>query len=74
MNYNTNNRKVRGKLIAASLLSVSGLALMASPAHAQEVTETEEEADKETIIVTGSRLNRDPNLGSPSPVVSVASL
>ncbi|MEO0590040.1 MAG: TonB-dependent receptor [Pseudomonadota bacterium] len=70
MNYNTNMRS-RAKLLTASFLSVSGLALMATPAYAQELTETEEAVDEEKIIVTGTRLKRDPNLGSPSPVVAI---
>ena len=70
MSYNTKTPS-RSKFVTASLLSVSGLALMASPVQAQELTETEEEADEEQIIVTGTRLKRDPNLGSPSPVVAI---
>ncbi|MEM6827220.1 MAG: TonB-dependent receptor, partial [Pseudomonadota bacterium] len=45
---------------------------MASPVQAQDITDgpdAETEPD-ETIIVTGSRLKRDPNLGSPSPIVA----
>ena len=71
MIYSTNQRN-RRSLLAASLMSVSGLALMASPVQAQDITDgpdAETEPD-ETIIVTGSRLKRDPNLGSPSPIVA----
>ena len=70
MNYNTNKRG-RAKLLAATILSVSGVALMAAPVHAQEAGEAEESVDEEKIIVTGTRLKRDPNLGSPSPIVAV---
>lgn len=39
--------------------------MLTTPAFAQESD------DGDTIVVTGSRLQRDPNLGSPSPVTSI---
>lgn len=51
-----------------------GLALAATPAFAQdaEVTTQEgEEAESRAIVVTGSRLNVNPNLTSVSPVLAV---
>ncbi|MEM6908745.1 MAG: TonB-dependent receptor [Pseudomonadota bacterium] len=61
----------RISVVSAALLSASMMALMAAPVRAQEVEEQAEEVDDEVIIVTGTRLNRDANLGSPSPIVSV---
>lgn len=61
----------RISVASAALLSASMMALMAAPVQAQEVEEQAEEVDDEVIIVTGTRLNRDANLGSPSPIVSV---
>ncbi|MEM9667949.1 MAG: TonB-dependent receptor [Pseudomonadota bacterium] len=64
---------LRERLLATSLLAVM---LGAAPAVAQDperVTETEveDEAVQETITVTGSRLNTNPNLIAASPVLSV---
>jgi outer membrane receptor protein involved in Fe transport len=70
MTANTTKRS-RTRLLTASLLSVSSLAVMASPAFAQDITSEEPEAEKEQIVVTGTRLNRDPNLISPSPIVAI---
>jgi len=48
-----------------------GLALAATPSFAQD-TETEETAEENTIFVTGSRLNVNPNLEGAAPVLSVS--
>jgi len=73
MNYNLNNT-ARKTCLTASLVSVSSLALMATPTLAQEAPPSvDEEVEQEAIIVTGSRLKRDPNLGSASPIVSIDS-
>lgn len=47
-----------------------GLALAATPSFAQDA-ETEEAAEDNAIIVTGTRLNVNPNLEGASPVISV---
>lgn len=47
-----------------------GLALAATPSFAQD-TETEEEEN--AIVVTGSRLNVNPNLEGAAPILSVSS-
>ncbi|WP_438726488.1 TonB-dependent receptor domain-containing protein [Parasphingorhabdus sp. DH2-15] len=58
-------------LIGSSVLAMSAM-LMAGTAHAQDVTPDEEdEALEDAIVVTGSRIARDPNLGSPAPVLTV---
>ena len=52
-----------------------GLALAASPAFAQDVdvtTAEEEETEDRGIVVTGSRLNLNPNLEGAAPVLSVS--
>ncbi|MEE4199819.1 TonB-dependent receptor domain-containing protein [Erythrobacter sp.] len=55
-----------------------GIALAASPAFAQdaevvEVTTVEDEGEVNAIVVTGTRLNVNPNLRSVSPVLAVSS-
>ena len=72
MNCNTNHPS-RTKLIAASLLSVSSLALMAMPVHAQQTVETEEAEDEEekVIFVTGSRIAVDSTTSAASPIIVV---
>ena len=62
----------RSSLLCASLLS--GCIFTAAPALAQDIDAApgvEVDEEDEVIVVTGSRLRRDPNLGSPSPVVSI---
>lgn len=77
-----NSQKFKRNLLSASLLS--GLSALCLPAlaHAEEVQSvpvdvTSDSDDLQqtdtpsTITVTGSRLRRDSNLDSPSPVVSI---
>ncbi len=60
----------RRSLLGATLLS--GVALIPLPAAAQEAPVLiEDNPEVGEIIVTGSRLRRDPNLGSASPVVTI---
>jgi len=65
----------RRTIINAALLSVSATALLGAPAKAQDLSIEEGAEDsyveREDIVVTGSRLRRDPNLGSASPIVTV---
>ncbi|MEM7687723.1 MAG: TonB-dependent receptor [Pseudomonadota bacterium] len=68
MTYNTQRRTRKG-LVAASLMSVSGLALMAAPAMAQD-QETEEEEDQ-VIVVTGSRIALESPTEAASPITIV---
>jgi len=70
------NIPFRTLLLTSSLLSVSSIALMSAPLHAQDLSVVDEnviggEVDEKELVVTGSRLRRDPNLGSPSPIVTV---
>ncbi len=69
MKYTLENRG-RAKLLSASLLSVSGLALMATPLQAQVLPSTGEDEPKEEkrIVVTGSRIATDATTASASPV------
>lgn len=69
MSYNTNHRS-RRRLLTASLLSVSGLALMTTPLHAQESITSQNEAPEEEkrIVVTGSRISVDSTTDLESPV------
>ncbi|MCQ8847740.1 TonB-dependent receptor [Alteromonas stellipolaris] len=56
-------------LLASAI--ASALALNAGLAQAQEDAEVKEQ-DVEKVLVTGSRIARDPNLASPSPVQSIS--
>ena len=53
----------------AALMGVAAVALMAVPAVAQEQDSDEDDQ----IIVTGSRLNVNPNLTAAQPVLSISS-
>lgn len=75
----SNNKLIRRTLLSTTLLS--GLVAL-SPAAAADDAEAESEVlaaaaaaaeapGEEAIVVTGSRLRRDSNLDSPSPVVSI---
>ncbi|WP_226700282.1 TonB-dependent receptor domain-containing protein [Qipengyuania gaetbuli] len=61
--------------LSAGSLSVA-LAMVAAPAFAQDADVTDTAASEEAapaIIVTGTRLNANPNLESAAPVLSVSS-
>ena len=54
------------------LLSASVLTTAVSMAHAQDAETGEDETSvQETVIITGSRIQRDPNVGAPVPVQSI---
>ena len=56
---------------AALLAAVSA---MPFAAQAQDLPDQDEAAEEEqTIVVVGSRIARDPNIGSPAPVISIGS-
>lgn len=56
------------------LLSASVLSTSIGLAHAQDAPAADEETSvQETVVITGSRIQRDPNLGAPVPVQSVSS-
>ncbi|MEO1729818.1 MAG: TonB-dependent receptor [Pseudomonadota bacterium] len=69
MNYDTKSYG-RARLLAASLLSASSIALMTVPAHAQDSITTEDEPaeEEERIVVTGSRIAVDSTTSLESPV------
>ncbi|MEM6625872.1 MAG: TonB-dependent receptor [Pseudomonadota bacterium] len=56
------------KVLVRSVAAASMLSAYQGVAVAQE---TDEESVQSTIVITGSRIARDPNLGSPVPVQSV---
>ncbi|OYY63311.1 TonB-dependent receptor domain-containing protein [Sphingomonas sp. 28-62-11] len=58
------------KLFALSSASVVAL-MLGGAAHAQTAPDAEPAANDDTIVVTGSRLQRDPNATAPLPVSSV---
>lgn len=70
----TNKVPGRQALLSTSLLS--GVAFLAFPSHvAAQVVDVAAASDvaepSDAIVVTGSRLKRDSNLESPSPIVSI---
>jgi len=74
MNYNQWSQKRqnlgRARVLSASLLTVSGIALMTTPLQAQVLPSTgeEEPGEEERIVVTGSRIKVDAATESASPV------
>lgn len=66
--YHAPFRKRSINLAIASLLAAS----LSSPLFAAESEEAEDDEASEKIIITGSRLARDPNLASTSPVQSLS--
>ena len=70
--------KMHSKLKLAAAPTAIMLAMMAQPVMAQDADDdvtvvSEEEEASQPIVVTGSRLNVNPNLESPSPVLTVTS-
>ena len=61
----------RYHVTALACAVASALSLNASVVQAQEEAEIKEE-DVEKMVVTGSRIARDPNLASPSPVQAIS--
>lgn len=60
--------------ISSQALLLAAASAMPFAASAQEVTSdstAQSSEDEDRIIVTGSRIARDPNIGAPSPIVSV---
>jgi len=55
----------KNSLLMSSMLAASVMAFFATTANAQD-------ADNDEIVVTGSRLNVNPNLNSANPVVTVS--
>jgi len=54
------------------LVSASVLSTAVGMAHAQETESTGDDTSvQETVIITGSRIQRDPNVGAPVPVQSI---
>ncbi|MFY8049419.1 MAG: TonB-dependent receptor plug domain-containing protein, partial [Erythrobacter sp.] len=81
--YITKTTLIRRALLSTTLLGGLASLSVAASASAEEVTAQPDpetlaataaaaaEAPEEAIVVTGSRLRRDSNLDSPSPVVSI---
>lgn len=62
-----------GSYMGGSLIAISAM-MMASAAQAQDslpIDDEEEINEEEAIVVTGSRIARDPNIGSPAPILTV---
>ena len=67
MNFN-NNRFLKLSALSAAVTS----ALFATSIQAQEASSEEETQDVERVVITGSRIARDANLASTSPIQSVS--
>lgn len=63
-----NTRKITTRAIL--LLASSALPFSA---HAQEVANDDGAEEEDVIVVTGSRIAIDPNIGSPAPILSLGS-
>ena len=72
-----NKGLLKQKLLASSLLAltIGGMPFVAAQAQDVErvaqAAEDDDEAVQDTVVVTGSRLNTNPNLTAASPVLSI---
>lgn len=76
------HQPTRLALFGTTALTAAAFAFSAPAAHAQEGSAAENAAEEEvqtfpdselaTIVVTGSRIRRDPNVESPVPVASIS--
>lgn len=58
--------------VSAKVLLLAAASTMPFAAQAQDAPDQEAASDDEpNIVVTGSRIARDPNIGSPAPILSV---
>lgn len=58
--------------LSGHALLLAATSMMPFAAHAQSAPSQETSAEEEqVIVVTGSRIARDPNIGAPAPVLSV---
>ncbi|MBV7258120.1 TonB-dependent receptor domain-containing protein [Erythrobacter crassostreae] len=60
-------------LLSRNALLLAAASAMPFAAQAQEVADQDEqaEAEEQQIVVVGSRIARDPNIGSPAPILSL---
>ncbi|QUL37821.1 TonB-dependent receptor domain-containing protein [Erythrobacter sp. JK5] len=59
---------------SAQALLLAAASTMPFAAHAQTQPDQDESADEDRqIVVVGSRIARDPNIGSPAPVIAIGS-
>ena len=68
------NTKFMGRFLSSTM--IAGLAITAAPALAQDADVTSDDSaaeEQNTIVVTGSRLNVNPNLEGAAPILSVTS-
>ncbi len=72
-NYATGNKAMKPLKLSGQALLLAAASTMPFAAHAQTAPDQEAaEPDEESrIIVTGSRIARDPNIGAPAPIVSI---
>ena len=67
------NTKFTGRILSSTM--IAGLAITAAPALAQDADITSDDSaaeEQNTIVVTGSRLNVNPNLEGAAPILSVS--
>lgn len=67
-------KKIHGQALRGGTASLAlGIALLATPALAQEEAAETEATAEGTIVVTGSRLKRDANATAPLPINTITS-
>ena len=59
--------------LSRNALLLAAASAMPFAAHAQEAADQEEqpEAEEQQIVVVGSRIARDPNIGAPAPIIAL---
>ncbi|GMN02130.1 TonB-dependent receptor domain-containing protein [Erythrobacter sp. MTPC3] len=57
--------------LSRNALLLAAASAMPFAAHAQEAPPSDDVTEGEAIIVTGSRIAVDPNIGSPAPVIAI---
>lgn len=63
---------MQSRKFSIQVILLAAASTMPFVAQAQDAPDQEEAAsDEPTIVVTGSRIARDPNIGSAAPVLSV---
>ena len=57
--------------LSGHALLLAATSMVPFAAHAQTAPDQEAVEDEQAIVVTGSRIARDPNIGSPAPILAV---
>ena len=57
--------------ISSQAFLLAAVSAMPFAAQAQDAPDQEAVEEEERIVVTGSRISRDPNIGSPAPILAL---